>query len=448
MTDACGCGFDDKRLISEETYQDHYAVLDELRETCRVHRSGVLNGWLLTRYADVEHCLRDPRTFSSAQNSKRKLDRVPEHLRERARPMAQSMDSRSLLMQDPPAHTAQRRVLSKAFLPAHIATLEQTVRDMTRSLLERKLGAGTMEFEADLARPLPGMVLAHFLGVPDSDREKFVRWGDAAVGISVAPQPTEEIVDTAVRAFQEMGEYVEGLLDQRRAHPETRDDFMALVTAAEGERAALSHAEVVGSCIQLLFAGHETSTTMLTLGLWQLLRHPDQLDLLRTNPSLIPHAVDEILRFESPVVMIPARTVMREVEVGGRQLAPGDGVFNLIGVANRDPRAFEQADVFDIARQPNRHLELGSGVHLCLGAPIARLEGRVVFEELLRLMPDVRLADGASPRFRPLLVLKKVEALPIAWGCAKQPADSPRAGALTTERSSGDVLTNSQERGT
>lgn len=409
--ESCSCGFDESRIGSPAYFADQYAVWDELRETCGVHASQLFNGWVLTRYREVDSCLRDTDNFSNAAATARKIERYPEELRERARPLLAYLDSRSVLFQDPPEHTKQRRILARAFVPHHIANLEGTVREMTRALLEPHLANGHMEFLQDVARPLPGMVLAHFLGVPDADREQFVKWGRAAVGISMAVKPTEQIVDDALDAYKGMSEYIEALLDERRAQP-PRDDFIGLVMAAEGGN-ALTHEEVVASCIMQLYAGHETSTVMLSTGLLALLQHPDQRTLLADRPELIPDAVEEMLRWKGPVVMIPARGALHDIVIGGKQIPAGAGVFNAIGVANRDPRSFPDAHVFDITRKA-RQLEFGAGAHLCLGAPVARLEARVMLEEMLSAMPRLRLADEPVA-FLELVSLCAPAALHIEW---------------------------------
>jgi hypothetical protein len=407
----CDCGFDESRLQTDAYFDDPYPVLDELRETCRVHWSSVLRGWLLTRYKDVDACLRDTTRFSSAHMTKRKISMLPVALQGKASELSTYIDGRSLLMQDPPQHTNQRRILSRAFLPRHIASLEATTREMARDLLKRRLDDGRMDFVADLARPLPGMVLALFLGVPETDREQFIAWGDAAVALSVSVNADESIVDNALRAYREMSDYIEGILTTR-AQAAPRSDFMGLVSSAEQQQGTLSHEEVVGSCINMLFAGHETSTLLLTLGALDLARFPDQRQALLDDPAKMPSAVEEMFRYEPPVVVIPARTAAVDMDLHGRALKAGEPVFNALGVASRDPREFENPTSFDVSRT-GRHLDFGAGPHLCIGAPVARLEARVVFEELLSVAPEFSLDESEPLRWRRLFNVRKLEALHV-----------------------------------
>jgi cytochrome P450 len=415
MTRTCDCDFDEARIGTPEYYADPYPILNELRETCPVHWSTFLNGWALSRYEDVEWCLGAPKIFSSAQNSARKIDRLPPDLQDHARPLIDLIDGRMVISQDPPRHTQQRKILSRALGVRHVNALDTAVRQYTLELIESHRDKRSMDLLHDFARPLPGMVLANLLGVPTADRDRFIAWGMAVSAFSIsAGNDVKGVVDAALLAYEEMGEYIEQIVEERRESPLEGWNVIQHMLGGETSTGRLSREEIVATCVQFLFAGHETTTGLLAIGAYSLFCFPDQQKYFAEHTEQVGAAVEEMFRFDSPVVAIPARTAMEHVERGGRQIEPGDPVFTIIGAANRDPRMFADPDVFDLQREPERHFGLGYGIHFCVGAALARLEARIAFRELFDALPSLRMTDG-GPKWRPIFVARAMEAFPVEW---------------------------------
>jgi cytochrome P450 len=415
MTRSCDCDFDDIQIGTPEYFADPYPVLNELRETCAVHWSTFLNGWALSRYEDVEWCLGAPLTFSSAYNSARKIDRLPPDLQQRARPLIDQVDGRMVISQDPPQHTQQRKILSRALNVKHVNELDDTVRQYTLELIDAHRDKRAMDLLHDFARPLPGMVLAKLLGVPTEDRERFIAWGMAVAAFSISSgDNVEAVVDNALHAYQEMGDYVEQLVEER-SHDATGEwNVIEHMLGAETAEGRLSREEIVATCVQFLFAGHETTTGLLATGTYSLLRFPAQREYFAAHLDQVGPAVEEMFRFDSPVVAIPARTAMERVERGGKKIEPGNPVFTIVGAANRDPRVFPNPDEFDLRREPGRHFGLGYGIHFCVGAALARLEAKVAFRALFEALPSLQMA-GEGPRFRPVFVARLMDSFPVEW---------------------------------
>jgi cytochrome P450 len=415
MTRTCDCEFDDSLIGTPEYFADPYPVLNSLRETCAVHWSTFLNGWALSRYEDVEWCLGAPMVFSSAFNSARKVDRLPPDLQEHARPLIDLVDGRMVISQDPPRHTHQRKILSRALDTKHVNAMDAAVRQYTLELIDGHRSKRSMDLLHDFARPLPGMVLAKLLGVPVEDRERFIGWGMAVAAFSISSgDNVRDVVDNALRAYREMGDYVEQFVEQRKDAPAGEWNVIQHMLGAETAQGRLSREEIVATCVQFLFAGHETTTGLLATGAYSLFRFPGQREYFASHLDEVGPAIEEMFRYDSPVVAIPARTAMEQVERGGRKIDPGDPVFTIVGAANRDPRVFPDPDIFDILRQPGRHFGLGYGIHFCVGAALARLEAKVAFRALFEALPTLRMADG-GPRFRPVFVARLMDSFPVEW---------------------------------
>ncbi len=288
---------------------------------------------------------------------------------------------RSFLGLNPPDHTRLRRLVSKAFTPRMIEQLAPRLEDLSKELVAKALEMGEFDLMAEIARPLPVVVVSELLGVPLADRGRFEEWSHA-MGRALDPAflIAPETVTAAVAARREFVAYFRELAKERRQRP-TGDLFSDLVSVSdEGDR--LSEGELVITAMLLLVAGHETTTNLIGNGILALLNHPDQLRALAGDRSKIPNAVEEMLRFDSPV-QLTTRTALRDATLGDEPVGEGTQAIVLLGGANRDPRAHEAPDSFDVGRPSPKHLALGQGIHYCLGAPLARLEGRVLFETLL-----------------------------------------------------------------
>jgi cytochrome P450 len=390
---------------------DPYPVYHRLRAEAPLLRRGPDPAtWTLTRYADVAAALRDPRFSADRNHAARRAPRgagLPAPAQAQARAL-QRLARASMLTTDPPDHARLRALAHQAFTPARVARLRGRIQARADALLDAAIPTGHLDVIADLAYPLPVGVIADLVGVPPADRGRLRRW--AAAFEAFLDRPSD--VAGAYRATLEFHAYLRGLIAARRARPE--DDLLSALLAAEARGATFREEELLVMCTLLLNAGHVTTTNLIGNGLLALLRHPAQLRLLRDDPALLPGAVEEALRYDSPV-QFTARTAAADVALGGATIRRGDLVKLLLGAANRDPAQYPDPDRFDIARPASRHLAFGLGPHFCLGAALARLEGQVVLGTLLRRLPGLRLAT-ATLTYRPNFAFHGLTALPVAWG--------------------------------
>lgn len=356
---------------------------------------------LIAQYDHVVEVLRDSSRFST---------RRPEM------PMRRRLDpfgAPTVLISDPPVHTRLRKLVSKAFTPRRVRELEPRIRAITATLLDRVSEKGGLEAMADLANPLPVIVIAEMLGVSAGDHEQFKRWSNALI-TAFRPDAIGQVAEEAIKAKDALRAYFAMEIEKRRAAPS--DDLVGALVAARDEAGALSEAELLAFVVLLLLAGNETTTNLIGNGLLALCRHPEQLERLRRQPELIPTAVEEMLRFDPPVQMT-VRMAERDTLVGGSEIARDSLAFVLLAAANRDPRQFPNPQQFDVARQPNEHLSFGEGIHFCLGAPLARLEGAIATGAILERFPKLRLAEPAAKlSYRGSLALRGLESLPLALG--------------------------------
>lgn len=400
----------DASLISPAFYADPYPIYRQLRANDPVHWSDTLGGWLLTRYDDVLDTLRDPARFSSQGRMLAALNHLPPGERAQVRPLEEHF-SVGLISADPPDHRRLRTLVTAAFTPRVVEQMRPRVQALVDEALDAARERGDMDLIRDLAYPLPAIVIAEMLGAPAGDRDRFKVWSDGILAFQGTGRVTPEILDRAQRDLLEMRAFLGELLTHRRRVP--GEDLLGRLVAAEAAGDKLSEAELLTLCVNLLTAGHETTTNLIGNGLLTLLRHPDQMRRLAEDPGLMPTAVEEMLRFESPLQRNPRR-VVEDVEVGGKVLRRGDFVLQILGSANRDPARFAEPERFDIARQPNRHMAFGFGIHFCVGAPLARLEAPIAIGTVLRRLPRLELAaDRVAWQEHGLL--RALTALPVTF---------------------------------
>jgi cytochrome P450 len=388
---------------------DPYPVFRQLRTTAPVWKAP-FGRWFLTGYDDTALLLRDRRFGKGYED--------PEALVRRFGPTAMQEPAvveltHMMLMRDPPDHTRLRGLVTKAFTARRIEALRQSIQDLTDRLLDKVIPLGRMDAIRDLAFPLPVLVICELLGIPKADRARFVTGSSSGAALLNPTPPTRAELDTANAGTTESSSYFEALFEQRRRDPQ--DDLITQLVQAEEAGDRLTTAELRANVSLLFAAGHETTVNLIGNGLYSLLRHPDQWQILRDDPKLIPNAIEEILRFESPVQAV-SRTVLEPIELGGMALEKNEMVVSLIGGANRDPAVFEHPERLDIARKDLRPLSFGGGIHFCLGAQLARIEAAVVFETIARRLPTLRLSDPDQPKWRPSFVLRGLTELPVAWG--------------------------------
>ncbi len=315
-----------------------------------------------------------------------------------------------MILSDPPAHTRLRRLVNQAFAPRRIREMEPRIREIADSLLSEAERKGSFEAMKDLAEPLPTMVIAEVLGIPSTDYLMLKKWSDALLEVSNVPpgSPPPAGFDEALAAERA---YFRARYDELRRNPGT--DIMSMLIQAQ-EKDALTFDEVTGFFNLLLLAGNETTTNLIGNGLYALMRHPQQLELLRREPALTAGAIEEMLRWDCPV-QATGRNVIRECVLGGTRLRPGTAVAVLNGAANRDPAQFPDADRFDIRRSPNDHLAFGEGIHFCLGAALARMEGAIAIGAALNRFPRLRLADAdQSPEYKKSFHVRGLASLPLS----------------------------------
>jgi cytochrome P450 len=395
---------------SPEFRADPYPALRRLRIEDPVHRReiGEERFWILTRYEDCMAVLRDPRC---------RAERFPDDVLERVAADPESplavmarVIRGMMLLKDPPDHTRLRLLVNKAFTPRVVESLRPRLERVVDECLEGVRGARTMDVMTDLAAPLPLIAIAELLGLPPEDRHLLKPWSDKLVTFLDGTIRDGSLMDAA-KATTELREYLSLIVERRRVEP--GDDLISRLIAAHEDDDRLSEDELYGTITLLLAAGHETTTNLIGNGMLALLRHPDQVERLRSEPALIRSAVEELLRYDSPV-QLTSRIPAEEMVIGGRTIAPGEEINTSLGAANRDPAVFPEPDRLDIGRRDDRHLAFGFGAHFCLGAALARLEGQIAIGTLVRRLPTMRLEDD-KPEWRPGFVLRGLHSLPVRF---------------------------------
>jgi hypothetical protein len=364
--------------FSYEFHDDPFPVYRQLRDEAPAYHDDDLGYWALSRYDDVAHALHDPDTFCS---------RFGITLEEgSALPM--------LLTTDPPDHTALRRLVSRAFTPRRVADLESAIRTLSTGYLDRLRDRAAADFIVDYAAPLPMDVISRLLGVPDGDQEELRGWSDALLHRAEGDM---EVTPAGIDAAYQLYKYFSAFVAERRAAPGD-DDLAGALVAAESDGERLTDDQVVGFLFLLIIAGNETTTKLLGNCLLAMQRFPRERTKVIADPARIPDAVEEILRYEGST-QVMARTLTREVALHGRKMPRGDKVLLLLGSGNRDERVWDDPDAYDIDRSwPTHHLAFGHGIHVCLGAALARLEMRVGLEEFLGRHPGYEIDERALER--------------------------------------------------
>jgi pimeloyl-[acyl-carrier protein] synthase len=400
-------------LLDPEIIANPYPLYHRLRTEDPVHWDPYLFVWVVTRYHDVIRVLRD---FSA------ECAPTPEQLTAMGvtdlNPVAQVMVKQMLFM-DAPAHTRIRGLAAHAFTPARVEVLRTHIREITDRLLEPALSAGRMDIIEDLAEPLPCIVSAEMLGVPAEDHRQLKAWSQDFAQMLGNLQHDPNLTPRVLRTVEEMTEYFRSAMRDQRKRP--REGLVSTLMNAEIDGDRLTEEEVIANCILTMVGGQETTTNLIGNGVLSLLRHPDELAKVRDNLSLVPSAVEELLRYESPS-QHTSRLAPADVEMGGRRIRARQVVVAVMGAGNRDPERFPDPDRLDITRQDNRHLAFGWAAHFCFGAPLARIEGQIAFEAILRRMRGLALEAGPLV-WRTNLGLRGLKALPVTFEAA--PVSSP-----------------------
>ena len=396
-------------LLRPEVRANPYPLYHEMRSADPIHWDEPMGFWALTRHSDIMSILHDGR-FSKANGLESAVRRFPADQQENARPVYRVF-AQMMLYADPPHHTRLRGLANKAFTPRVVERMRPHIEQIVSQLLDEALARDRMDLIQDFAYPLPATVIMEMLGLPLAERDQFKHWSDDFMSLIGLVRHDTAQVEKARRSLSDVTDYLCDLYEQRKLRP-TDDLLCALVNVGEHD-GSLDRSELVANTVLLLAAGHETTTNLIGNGMLALLRHPAQMQLLRDNPALIDTAVEELLRYDNPVQIV-WRMPMEDIELDGKRIERGQIVNLLVGAANRDPAQFPDPDRLDIAGRENRHIGFGLGIHFCLGSPLARLEGQLAINSLLRRMPALRLEDEPlawheNPTFRGL------HALPVAW---------------------------------
>ena len=415
-------------LISPAFRADPYPTFARLRAeapVCRVTLPDRQTAWLVTRYDDAVTVLKDPRLINERARAltPAQAARVP------WMPALLKPLERTMLNVDAPDHTRLRGLVHKAFTPGLVANMLGRIETLTEELVDAVAARGRMDLIRDYALPLPITVISEMLGVPVRDRHRFCRWSSALVTASGSTWASLRMIPP-VWAFLR---YIRKLVKIRQADP--RDDLVSALVHAREDGDRLSEDELLAMIFLLLVAGFETTVNLIGNGVLALLQHPAEWDRLRSEPGLIKTAVEELLRYDAPVQMSGERYAREALTIAGVTIARGETVYAMLGSANRDKRQFDSPDQLDLARDPNRHLAFGQGVHYCVGAPLARLEAQIALKTLVRRLPDLHLAIAPQAvRHRPGLGLRGLASLPLAF--ARHHSGPARRDAVARARES------------
>ena len=394
------------RLLDPEILANPYPLFEQLRTKDPVHWDHFLHAWVVTRYADVVRVLHD---FSADRTP------TPEHLAkiglEELAPIAKVMVQQMLFM-DPPTHTRIRALASYAFTPQRVEVLRSHIRDVVKDLIDAVVSHGRMDVIADLAEPLPYVITAEMLGVPVEDAPQLKAWSQDFAEMLGNFQHNPDHVPRVRRSVDEMTKYFQSAVLEIKKHP--REGLIQSFLTAEVNGDRFTEEEVIANTIVTMVGGQETTTNLIGNGVLTLLRHPEELAHLRRDFSLIPSAVEEMLRFEPPS-QHTGRLAPHDLELGSKKILKRQAAIAVMAAGNRDPERFAEPNRFDITRKDNRHLSFGWAAHFCFGAALARIEGQVAFEQMLRRLPDWVL-DSGPLEWRTNLGLRGLRALPMRFG--------------------------------
>jgi len=377
-------------LVSPEFVANPYPLLARLRQEEPVYWSDGIGCWLLTRYDDILISFKQTTHYSNENRLGKAVEYLPPERRAKFKPFEDHYATKGLLHSDPPDHTRLRALVTREFTVMIVEKMRPRIQEVVDSLLDAAEKNGRMDVVPDLAAALPVQVIAEILGVPPPDRYLIRKWTDHILRFQGVNKPSEADLSRAQDALMEMRAYIKSMINERRRQP--RGDLMGKFVAAESEGQRLSEAELINTCVTLFTAGHETTLSLISNTIYTLLANSDQYELLRHEPGLLESAIEESLRYESPVSR-QSRLMKDNTELAGKKLKKGEIVFQMLNAANRDPAYFADPDKFDVQRKKNRHIAFGQGIHFCVGAALSRAESTIAVGTALKRFPNLRLVD-------------------------------------------------------
>lgn len=395
-------------LMAPDVIRDPHSYYRHLREVDPVHWNQRWGGWILTRYDDVVQVLRDAKRFSSDR-----MGFLARELTEEERePVAPIFDvlSRWMVFSDPPLHTQLRVLLNRKLTPKAVEQYRLLVREIVEGLLEKIETRGRMEVVRDFAYQVPMTVILRLMGAPDLDRDRIKDWSEQLGTFFFIRADEPRRREIATEGVTALVDYLTPVVEDKAENPD--DGFVSLLLQAEKE-GKLTREDVVATCVLLAFGGHETTMNLIANGTLALIRHPEEWERLRREPDLVPSAVEELLRYDGSV-KATVRWAREQAEVGGKTIRAGDRLLVALSAANRDPEQFERPDELSLARDPNQHVAFAHGIHVCLGAPLARMEAQEAFRALTQRLPLPALETEAY-EYRPTVVGRALEALPVSF---------------------------------
>ena len=387
-----------------EAMPNPYPIYHRIREHAPIVKNE--NSWTFTRYRDVASLLPD-RRMSAVRGA---LEGMSEEVRKKNQALI-DINRDMILFLDPKAHTRLRGLVAQAFSARRISELRPRISELVDDLLEPVEEGEPWDLIDTLANPLPGLAIAELIGVPTSDQAKFTDWANDYGAWLGAWRSDDELRRRANQAAIDLSAYLRDLVEERRREP--GDDLLSGLIQAEEEGEKLTEQEMISTVFLLLFAGNETTTNLIGNGMLNLLRHPEELQRLRDDPGMMRTAIEELLRYEGPV-QLTTRYAAEPIEIEGHTIQPGEQLEFIIGAANRDPEQFPDPDRLDLSRRPNRHIGFGHGIHFCLGAPLARLQGQIAIAKLIDSYPTLALADE-DLQWRHNPILRGLESLPLVY---------------------------------
>ncbi|UOQ86481.1 cytochrome P450 family protein [Gracilibacillus salinarum] len=404
-------------VLGGKINRDPFAVFEDLRNNGSVRPIPMPMGdpenqtWIVTHMDQAKQVLKDQATFCVDPSTIEKSSYTKTSLINSSEEVSSNLFlSNSLNALDEPDHRRLRRLVSRAFTPKYMESLRPSVQKIADDLLDQVQDKGEMDIVVDYAYKLPINVISNMIGVPESDREQIYHWSEViASGLGVG-----SVNEDVVKSLEAFGDYFKQLIDEKRYQP--GEDLISELIAIEEEGDKLTEKELLSMVQLLIFAGHETTSNLISTGTLMLLDHPEQLKLLKDDPDLVPNAVEELLRYHGPSTTAGPRYARKDTELGGQQIKKGDILFPLLKSANRDEQVFSDSEDLDVSRDLKRHLAFGQGVHMCLGAPLARIEGDIAFTTLLKRMPDIKLSiprEQVQWQFK--LAAQGLSSLPVSF---------------------------------